>query len=131
MSKRGPATAIISIAQQARPKLSGQMEFARAQFTMLSMVVNRTPRSTSSRVRSSSLRMFISPDGEVLSMRSRSCACGVCAGLASVRNGGGALGSVMDGVPARTGVRRNLLRAWSPGRPSRGHSHSRARFLSR
>src|SRR5262245_63277510 len=57
MSKRGPTIAIISIAQQARPKPSGQMAFTRdwltAQFTMPPTVVKSTPRSTSSRIASS------------------------------------------------------------------------------
>src|SRR5258706_14877823 len=53
-SKRGPAIAIISMAQQARPKPSGQIAFARAQFTTLCTVVNRMPFSSSARRRSSS-----------------------------------------------------------------------------
>src|SRR5262245_12544099 len=53
-SKRGPAIAIISIAQHARPKPSGQIAFARAQFTTLETVVNRMPFSSSSRIRSPS-----------------------------------------------------------------------------
>src|ERR1700688_2415077 len=36
---------IISIAQQAKPKLSGQMEFLRAQFTALSSWVKMMPSS--------------------------------------------------------------------------------------
>src|SRR5580765_6388037 len=59
-SKRGPAIAIISIAQHASPKPSGQMAFARAQFTTLSTVVNTIPFSNSSRMRSASL---IGPSG--------------------------------------------------------------------
>src|SRR5262249_32033514 len=57
MSKRGPTIAIISIAQHARPKPSGQMAFARALFTahatIFSALVNSTPFSTSSRTASS------------------------------------------------------------------------------
>jgi hypothetical protein len=53
MSNRGPTMAIISIAQHASPNPSGQMALARdwltAQLTMPPTVVNRTPRSTSSR----------------------------------------------------------------------------------
>src|SRR5947207_9970736 len=54
-SKRGPAIAIISIAQQASPNPSGQMAFARAQLTTLATVVNTMPFSSSSRMRSASL----------------------------------------------------------------------------
>src|SRR4051812_41960084 len=43
MSKRDAPMAIISIAQQARPKVMGQMEFFRTQFTALSSVVSTTP----------------------------------------------------------------------------------------
>src|SRR5882672_8856103 len=39
-SKRAADMDIISIAQQARPKLSGQMELLRAQFTALSSLVS-------------------------------------------------------------------------------------------
>src|SRR5262249_26389177 len=54
MSKRGAMIAIISIAQQARPNPTGQIAFARAQFTSVSTLVKRTPRSTSSRIASCS-----------------------------------------------------------------------------
>src|SRR5262245_8914881 len=57
MSNRGPTIAIISIAQQASPKPSGQIAFTRdwftAQFTMPPTVVKSTPCSTSSRIASS------------------------------------------------------------------------------
>src|SRR5262249_50939371 len=53
-SKRGPAMAIISIAQHARPNPSGQIAFARAHETTLETVVNSTPFSISSRIRDSS-----------------------------------------------------------------------------
>src|SRR5215510_14525331 len=54
MSKRGAMIAIISMALQARPKPSGQIAFARAQFTSVSTLVKRTPRSTSARTASCS-----------------------------------------------------------------------------
>src|SRR6202035_1400979 len=44
-SKRAAAMDIISMAQQARPKPSGQMELLRAQFTALSRVVKMIPSS--------------------------------------------------------------------------------------
>src|SRR6266481_1096328 len=44
-SKREADMDIISMAQQARPKLSGQMELLRAQFTALSRVVKTMPSS--------------------------------------------------------------------------------------
>src|SRR5215469_9325353 len=43
ISKRDADIDIISIAQQAKPKDMGQMEFLRAQLTALSKVVNRKP----------------------------------------------------------------------------------------
>src|SRR5690606_8224097 len=43
MSKRGPPTAIISMAQQARPKVAGHMEVLRTKPTICSTVVSRTP----------------------------------------------------------------------------------------
>ena len=43
MSKREALIDIISMAQQARPKLMGQMEFLRAQLTALSSVVSTMP----------------------------------------------------------------------------------------
>src|SRR6478752_4308667 len=43
MSKRDAPIDIISMAQQARPKVSGQMEFFRIQFTAESRVVRTTP----------------------------------------------------------------------------------------
>src|SRR5437588_11427782 len=46
---------IISMAQQARPKPSGQMELLRAQFTALSSVVKIMPSSSSSLPKSSGL----------------------------------------------------------------------------
>src|SRR5438876_2678073 len=73
MSKRGPTIAIISIAQQARPNPSGQIAFARAQFTTFSTLVKRMPRSSSSRIESSSLFAGSSDGGR--------------GGSASVRNG--------------------------------------------
>src|SRR5271167_989978 len=42
-SKRDAPMDIISIAQQARPKVIGQMEFLRIQLTALSIVVSTTP----------------------------------------------------------------------------------------
>src|ERR1700741_1114613 len=45
-SKRAAAMDIISMAQQAKPKPSGQMELLRAQFTALSSVVKRMPSSS-------------------------------------------------------------------------------------
>src|ERR1700674_4174918 len=44
-SKRAAAMDIISMAQQAKPKPSGQMELLRAQFTALSRVVKMMPSS--------------------------------------------------------------------------------------
>src|SRR5881227_795379 len=46
-SKRAAAMDIISMAQQAKPKPSGQMELLRAQFTALSRVVKMMPSSSS------------------------------------------------------------------------------------
>src|SRR6266481_1467019 len=46
-SKREADMDIISMAQQARPKLSGQMELLRAQFTALSSVVKMMPSYSS------------------------------------------------------------------------------------
>src|SRR5579859_3670403 len=46
---------IISIAQQAKPKPSGQIELRRAQFTALSRVVKIIPSSSSSLPKSSGL----------------------------------------------------------------------------
>src|SRR5882672_6497128 len=46
---------IISIAQQAKPKPSGQIELRRAQFTALSSVVKIMPSSSSSLPKSSGL----------------------------------------------------------------------------
>src|SRR6266404_9034780 len=43
MSKREAPIDIISMAQQARPKLIGQMEFLRIQFTVESRVVRTIP----------------------------------------------------------------------------------------
>src|SRR5277367_6089661 len=43
ISKRDAPMDIISIAQQARPNVIGQMEFLRIQLTALSMVVRTTP----------------------------------------------------------------------------------------
>ena len=43
MSKRDAPIDIISIAQQARPNVSGQMEFLRIQLTAESSVVSTTP----------------------------------------------------------------------------------------
>src|SRR5438445_9650394 len=45
-SKRAAAMDIISMAQQASPKPSGQMELLRAQFTALSSVVKMMPSSS-------------------------------------------------------------------------------------
>ncbi len=43
MSKREAPMAIISMAQQARPKVMGQMEFLRTQLTAESSVVRMRP----------------------------------------------------------------------------------------
>src|SRR5580658_2174388 len=43
MSNRDAPMLIISIAQQAKPKVMGQMEFLRIQLTALSIVVSTTP----------------------------------------------------------------------------------------
>src|SRR5438874_9383919 len=43
ISKREAPMDIISMAQQARPNVMGQMEFLRIQFTALSSVVRTTP----------------------------------------------------------------------------------------
>src|SRR5438477_2056144 len=43
ISKRDAPIDIISIAQQARPKVMGQIEFLRIQLTTLSTVVSTTP----------------------------------------------------------------------------------------
>src|SRR5580692_3494156 len=43
MSKRDAPMDIISIAQQAKPNVIGQMEFLRTQLTALSIVVSTTP----------------------------------------------------------------------------------------
>src|SRR5215831_4022977 len=108
MSKRGPTIAIISIAQHARPKPSGQIAFARALFTahatIFSAEVNRTPFSTSSRSASSGVA------GRAGSSE------GVAAGAAGVRmrSGLGVLRSVMMSSPLKRGaasipVQRALL----------------------
>jgi hypothetical protein len=47
MSYRDALIAIISIAQHARPKVTGQIEDRRAQLTILSTLVSRTGRSLS------------------------------------------------------------------------------------
>src|SRR6266403_2017990 len=54
-SKRAADMDIISMAQQARPKLSGQMELLRAQFTALSSVVKMMPSSCRRSPKSSGL----------------------------------------------------------------------------
>src|SRR5439155_8744470 len=54
-SKRAAAMDIISMAQQANPKPSGQMELLRAQFTALSSVVKMMPSSSRSLPKSSGL----------------------------------------------------------------------------
>src|SRR6202171_3478646 len=54
-SKRAAAMDIISMAQQARPKPSGQMELLRAQFTALSRVVKMMPSSCRRSPKSSGL----------------------------------------------------------------------------
>src|SRR5207245_9032372 len=54
-SKRAADMDIISMAQQARPKLSGQMELLRAQFTALSSEVKMMPSSSRSLPKSSGL----------------------------------------------------------------------------
>src|SRR5229473_8685908 len=54
-SKRAADMDIISMAQQARPKLSGQMELLRAQFTALSRVVKMMPSSSRRLPKSSGL----------------------------------------------------------------------------
>src|SRR3954451_20240576 len=43
MSKRGLPTAIISMAQQARPNCAGHTEFLRARFRIFATVVSRIP----------------------------------------------------------------------------------------
>src|SRR5438309_3983880 len=43
MSNRGLPTAIISIAQQARPNCAGHTEFLRARFRIFATVVSRIP----------------------------------------------------------------------------------------
>src|SRR2546423_12965312 len=48
ISKREAPMAIISMAQQARPKVMGQMELLRTQFTALSSVVSKMPSGGSS-----------------------------------------------------------------------------------
>src|SRR5208282_797097 len=50
MSQREADMDIISMAQQASPKLIGQIELRRAQFTAISSVVNRKPWSARSGV---------------------------------------------------------------------------------
>src|SRR6185436_15763953 len=50
MSYRDALIAIISIAQQARPKVTGQIDERRAQATILSTVVNSTGISSSGMV---------------------------------------------------------------------------------
>src|SRR5437667_10717854 len=54
-SKRAAAMDIISIAQQANPNPSGQIELLRAQFTALSSVVKMIPSSSRSLPKSSGL----------------------------------------------------------------------------
>src|SRR3989442_137584 len=54
-SKRAAAMDIISMAQQASPKPSGQMELLRAQFTALSRVVKMMPSSSRRLPKSSGL----------------------------------------------------------------------------
>src|SRR2546423_11224565 len=54
-SKRAAAMDIMSIAQQAKPKPSGQMELLRAQFTALSSVVKMMPSSSRRSPKSSGL----------------------------------------------------------------------------
>src|SRR5579863_4556524 len=56
MSKREPIIDIISMAQQARPKLIGQMAFLRPQLIALPMVVNTMDSSSSSSSGSRSMR---------------------------------------------------------------------------
>src|SRR5580658_6983663 len=46
MSKRDALIDIISIAQQASPKVIGQIDDLRAQLTAISSVVNRTPSAS-------------------------------------------------------------------------------------
>src|SRR5271170_5889324 len=67
-SKRAAAIDIISIAQQARPKPSGQMELRRAQFTALSSVVKMMPSSSSSLPKSSGLESVTCLPRDVLMM---------------------------------------------------------------
>src|ERR1041385_3130144 len=89
-SKRGPAIAIISIAQHARPNPSGQIAFARAHDTTLDTVVNSTPFSISSRRRSISDCGPDSWPGAPGSDGTISSACritGSAAASARVRNG--------------------------------------------
>src|SRR5260370_4444915 len=54
-AKRAADIDIISMAQQARPKLRGQMELLRAQFTALSRVVKMMPSSSRRLPKSSGL----------------------------------------------------------------------------
>src|SRR5260370_8362208 len=65
-SKRAAAMDIISMAQQASPKPSGQMELLRAQFTALSSVVKMMPSSSRSLPKSPGLVSVTCLPSEVL-----------------------------------------------------------------
>src|SRR5437764_124906 len=64
MSKRGLPTAIISIAQQARPNCAGHTEFFRAMLSSFATVVSRIPSGSfsSSPMRSVPLESAATPD---------------------------------------------------------------------
>src|SRR5258707_14169990 len=59
ISKRAADMDIISMAQQARPKLSGQMELLRGQFTALSRDVKMMPSSSRRLPKASGVVSFI------------------------------------------------------------------------
>src|SRR5260370_28187244 len=66
ISKGAADMDIISMAQQARPKLSGQMELLRAQFTALSRVVKMMPSSSRRLPKSSGLVSVMCLPSDVL-----------------------------------------------------------------
>src|SRR5437879_1879051 len=70
-SKRAAAMDIISMAQQASPKPSGQMELLRAQFTALSRVVKMMPSSSRRFPKSSGLVSVTCLPSDVLMMSLR------------------------------------------------------------
>src|ERR1700756_3127648 len=69
-SNRDAAMDIISIAQQARPNPSGQMELLRAQFTALSSCVKMMPSSSSKLPKSSGFASVACFPREVLMLSS-------------------------------------------------------------